>query len=93
MDLFGQSVQAAAMGQPIPEDGYKGEYIADLAKSVLAQNPAITALADDARLIAFRETAYQLQLKDQQRVLEELRSSLPSIEEIEAELANDLPPV
>ena len=70
MDLFGQSVQAAAMGQPIPEDGYKGEYIADLAKEVLAQNPAITALADDARLIAFRETAYQLQLKDQQRVLD-----------------------
>ena len=70
MDLFGQSVQAAAMGQPIPEDGYKGEYIADLAKEVLAQNPAITALADDARLITFRETAYQLQLKDQQRVLD-----------------------
>ena len=70
MDLFGQSVQAAAMGQPSPEDGYKGEYIADLAKEVLAQNPAITALADDARLIAFRETAYQLQLKDQQRVLD-----------------------
>lgn len=70
MDLFGQSVQAAAMGQPIPEDGYKGEYIVDLAKAVLEQNPAITALADDARLIAFRETAYQLQLKDQQRVLD-----------------------
>jgi arginyl-tRNA synthetase len=70
MDLFGQSVQAAALGQPIPEDGYKGEYIADLAKEVLAQNPAITALADDLRLIEFRETAYQLQLKDQQRVLD-----------------------
>jgi arginyl-tRNA synthetase len=70
MDLFGQSVQAAALGQPIPEDGYKGEYIADIAKAVLAQNPVITALADDARLTAFREAAYQLQLKDQQRVLE-----------------------
>ncbi len=70
MDLFGQSVQAAALGQPIPEDGYKGEYIADLAKEVLAQNPAITALADDLRLIEFRETAYQLQLKDQQSVLD-----------------------
>jgi arginyl-tRNA synthetase len=74
MDLFGQSVQAAAMGQPIPEDGYKGEYIADLAKEVLEQNPAITALADDARLIAFRETAYQLQLKDQQRVLDTFKT-------------------
>ena len=74
MDLFGQSVQAAAMGQPIPEDGYKGEYIADLAKAVLAQNPEITALADDARLIAFRESAYQLQLKDQQRVLDTFKT-------------------
>ena len=70
MDLFGQSVQAAALGQPIPEDGYKGEYIADLATAVLAQNPTITALADEMRLIEFRETAYQLQLKDQQRVLD-----------------------
>ena len=70
MDLFGQSVQAAAMGQPIPENGYQGDYISDLAKDVLAQNPTITSLAEAERLIAFREAAYQLQLKDQQRVLE-----------------------
>ncbi len=70
MDLFGQSVQAAAMGQPIPENGYQGDYIADLAKDVLAQNPAITSLAQEERIIAFREAAYQLQLKDQQRVLD-----------------------
>ena len=70
MDLFGQSVQAAAMGQPIPENGYQGNYIADLAKDVLAQNPEITGLEEVQRLIAFREAAYQLQLKDQQRVLD-----------------------
>jgi len=70
MDLFGQSVQAAALGQPIPENGYQGDYIADLAKEVLVQNPAITSLAESDRLIAFREAAYQLQLKDQQRVLD-----------------------
>jgi arginyl-tRNA synthetase len=70
MDLFGQSVQAAALGQPIPEDGYQGEYIADLAKAVLAENPAITKLDAEPRLIAFREAAYKLQLKDQQRVLD-----------------------
>jgi len=40
MDLFGQSVQAAALGKPIPEDGYQGEYIVDLAKSVVAQDPS-----------------------------------------------------
>ena len=70
MDLFGQSVQAAALGQPIPEDGYQGDYILDLAKDVLAQDPEITKLADEPRLIAFREAAYKLQLKDQQRVLD-----------------------
>ena len=70
MDLFGQSVQAAALGEPIPEDGYKGEYIADLAKAVVAENSAITSLPAPEQLIAFREAAYQLQLKDQQRVLD-----------------------
>jgi arginyl-tRNA synthetase len=30
MDLFGASVEAAALGKPIPEDGYQGEYIGDL---------------------------------------------------------------
>jgi arginyl-tRNA synthetase len=70
MDLFGQSVQAAALGQPIPEDGYQGDYIADLAKAVLAENPEITKLDVEPRLIAFREAAYKLQLKDQQRVLD-----------------------
>ena len=70
MDLFGQSVQAAALGQPIPEDGYQGDYIADLAKEVIAENPDITKLEAEPRLIAFREAAYKLQLKDQQRVLD-----------------------
>ena len=74
MDLFGQSVQAAAMGQPIPEDGYQGGYISDLATAVLSQNPTITSLSDDERLVAFREAAYQLQLKDQQRVLDTFKT-------------------
>jgi arginyl-tRNA synthetase len=70
MDLFGQSVQAAALGEAIPEDGYQGDYIADLAKAVVAENPEITKLAPEPRLIAFREAAYKLQLSDQQRVLD-----------------------
>jgi arginyl-tRNA synthetase len=61
MDLFGQSVQAAAQGNPIPEDGYQGEYIADLAKEVVAANPGITSAED------FREAAYKVQLAQQQR--------------------------
>lgn len=63
MDLFGQSVQAAAQGNPIPEDGYQGQYIADLAKEVVAANPGITSTED------FREAAYKVQLAQQQGVL------------------------
>ena len=70
MDLFGASVEAAAIGNPIPADGYQGEYIADLAKEVVASNPAITSLPEGSRHPAFREAAYALQLKDQQRVLD-----------------------
>ena len=64
MDLFGQSVQAAALGKPIPEDGYQGNYIADLAKEVVAANPAISTSEE------FREAAYKVQLAQQQSVLE-----------------------
>jgi len=74
MDLFGQSVQAAALGEAIPEDGYQGDYIKDLATAVVASNSAITTLPVGDRLIAFREAAYQLQLKDQQRVLDTFRT-------------------
>ena len=70
MDLFGASVEAAALGNPIPTDGYQGEYIADLAAHVIAGNPAITSLPEAERHPAFREAAYALQLKDQQRVLD-----------------------
>jgi len=64
MDLFGQSVQAAALGKPIPEDGYQGNYIAVLAKEVVAANPKISTSEE------FREAAYKVQLAQQQKVLE-----------------------
>ena len=70
MDKFGASVQARALGQAVPEDGYHGGYIDDLANQILAQEPGITSLAEDERLIAFREAAYKLQLAQQQQVLD-----------------------
>ncbi|MBI3428872.1 MAG: arginine--tRNA ligase [Actinobacteria bacterium] len=70
MDLFGASVRAAALGESIPENGYQGGYINDLAQAVLREYPAITTLPIDEQLIEFRERAYKAQLADQQRVLE-----------------------
>ena len=70
MDKFGNSVKAAALGEAIPEDGYHGAYIPELAKQVVSQNPGITELPEPQRSDTFREAAYALQLADQKRVLD-----------------------
>ena len=70
MDLFGASVEAAALGLAIPENGYQGEYIGDLAKTLVAQDKSILDLTGEARTTEFRERAYKLQLAQQQGVLE-----------------------
>jgi arginyl-tRNA synthetase len=70
MDLFGQSVEAVALGQPVPDNGYQGDYIKDLAVEVVKENAGIKELASAERTEAFREAAYKVQLKDQQRVLD-----------------------
>ena len=69
MDRFGASVMAVAQGQPVPEDGYHGAYIVDLAASIVAEHPEYLTLPADDQLVAFREAAYALQLAEQQHVL------------------------
>jgi arginyl-tRNA synthetase len=69
MDLFGQSLQAAALGKSRPEDGYQGDYINDLAKEIVAKNPDVLKLNEKAQADAFRDLGYELQLKQQQDVL------------------------
>ncbi|MBT2498315.1 arginine--tRNA ligase [Agromyces sp. ISL-38] len=62
MDTFGLSVLAAAKGEPTPEGGYPGSYIADLAGRVLEREPNLLALADDVALHTATDIAYELQL-------------------------------
>ncbi|HEY2043698.1 MAG TPA: arginine--tRNA ligase [Jatrophihabitans sp.] len=71
MDLFGASLQAAALGRPIPENGYHGEYIAELAKQVLSEHPEIGDQTGQQQLESFREVGYQLQLAQQKQTLED----------------------
>ena len=74
MDKFGASIEAAALGKPVPEDGYHGDYIADIAAQIVAENPHILDLPEGERLVAFREAGYKLQLAEQQHQLEEFRT-------------------
>lgn len=74
MDRFGASVMAVAQGRPVPEDGYHGAYITDLAASIVAEHPEFLSLPESEQLVAFREAAYTLQLAQQQQVLELFRT-------------------
>lgn len=64
MDNFGASVLAAAKGEPTPENGYPGQYIADLAARVLEREPHLLELDDEVALHTAREIAYELQLAE-----------------------------
>lgn len=71
MNLFGASVEAAAFGQPIPENGYQGAYIPELARKLVAEDPSLLELPEGPdRTIAFREAAYVAQLAEQREQLE-----------------------
>jgi len=74
MDRFGASVTAVAQGRPVPEDGYHGAYIADLAAAIVAAEPQILDLPDDDQRRAFREAAYVRQMDQQKAVLDLFRT-------------------
>ncbi|GAA1930884.1 arginine--tRNA ligase [Nocardioides lentus] len=70
MNLFGASVEARALGEDVPENGYHGGYVADVAAQVVAEHPGILELAGDERTTAFREAGYAVQLRQQREQLE-----------------------
>ena len=74
MDKFGASLEASALGRAVPEDGYHGDYVHDLARQVVADEPGILDLPEGERLVAFREAGYRLQLADQRADLEGFRT-------------------
>ncbi|MGZ4132372.1 MAG: arginine--tRNA ligase [Actinomycetota bacterium] len=75
MDRFGASVearylQAAGRETEVPEDGYHGDYIADLAKDILdVEGPKLADLPPQERLVRLREEGAE-------RVLTWIRATL-----------------
>jgi arginyl-tRNA synthetase len=64
MDVFGESVLAAALGEPTPENGYPGEYVQELGTSALAQRPDLGDLPRDEAIVIARDIGYELQLQE-----------------------------
>lgn len=75
MDRFGASVEARylqLLGREadVPEDGYHGDYVADLARDILeADGPGLAHLPREQRLARLRE-------EGSKRVLEQIRATL-----------------
>lgn len=60
IDRFARSLLAAAKGEPAPEDGYGGAYIAEIAAEVIRRRPEVLDLDDDAAQEVFRVEGVQL---------------------------------
>ncbi len=69
MDRFGGSILARLRGTEVPEGGYKGEYVAELAVAVRAQRPDVDTLPDDEALVVCREVGYAVQLAENRQTL------------------------
>lgn len=69
MDKFGESILARAEGSEIPEGGYSGDYVADLATAVLAAHPDLLSLPRDEAIGVAREAGYDLMLAEIRRTL------------------------
>jgi arginyl-tRNA synthetase len=70
MDTFGESVLAAALGEPPPENAYPGQYIADLGARVRVERPDLAELPHAEAVSVARELAYGWQLAEIRESLE-----------------------
>ncbi|WP_029432770.1 arginine--tRNA ligase [Blastococcus sp. URHD0036] len=69
IDRFARSLQAAALGQPVPEDGYAGDYIGEIAAQVVAAEPGILELPAEEQQERFRVRGVELMFAEIKRSL------------------------
>jgi len=60
IDRFARSLLASALGEPVPEDGYAGGYLGEIAQRVIAEHPGVTELARDDAQEVFRAAGVEL---------------------------------
>lgn len=71
MNVFASSVCARLRGREVPEGGYPGQYVQELADAIMAEDPSVKELAEDEAVSTVREHAYRLQLQDIERTLKD----------------------
>jgi len=69
MDKFGESILARALGEEVPEGGYAGEYITDLAVLIRAERPDILTMPREKAIAVARDEGYRLQMAEIRQTL------------------------
>jgi arginyl-tRNA synthetase len=64
IDRFAESLRASVLGEPVPEDGYTGDYINDIAATIVIRHPGIAALPADEALPIFAADGMELMLAE-----------------------------
>jgi arginyl-tRNA synthetase len=55
IERFARSLQAAALGRPVPEDGYLGDYVDIVARQVVDGTPGLLDLPEDQQVAVFAD--------------------------------------
>jgi arginyl-tRNA synthetase len=69
IDRFARSLFASARGVAIPEDGYSGRYIVEIAQQVLAAHPDTLTMPDDDAQEVFRSVGVSLMFAEIKKTL------------------------
>ncbi len=73
IDRFSRSLLAAGRNEPTPEDGYPGQYIAEVAAAVVKDHPEAPGLPDDEALEAFRQYGVATMFEEIKETLADFR--------------------
>jgi arginyl-tRNA synthetase len=73
IDRFANSLLARGKGREVPEDGYQGSYITDIAQQVLAAHPEVADQDDEQGRESMRAFGVPLMFEEIKRTLEEFR--------------------
>jgi arginyl-tRNA synthetase len=73
IDRFSGSLLASARQRPVPEDGYGGEYIHEIASAVVEKRPDVLDLDDDKAQEVFREVGVEMMFDEIKRSLHDFR--------------------
>lgn len=60
IERFARTLREVGNGRAVPEDGYPGAYVEEIAAAVVAQNPGVLALRDDEQTEVFRRSGVEL---------------------------------